>query len=242
MVVSSDYACPICHGFGFVHPFLRDTEGNVLADHSGKRRHDGSKVVPCRCREEQWRHERHGRLLKNCELPSGSDHMTFDNFKRNAGTESALKMAVAIADGSVSKDWLTFTGNSDRGKTHLAVAIARRRLERGCVAKYIYVPLLLDELRQGYQQKEGENSYESRFKLFLEVPLLIMDDLGVESGTDWVQEKLTTLIDYRLMHELQTVVTTNCNIDDLNSRIASRLQRGGKIICIMAQPFHGMMP
>ena len=41
------------------------------------------------------------------------------------------------------------------------------------------------------------------------MPLLVLDDLGVEKSSDWVQEKLDTIVDYRYFRGLPLVVTTN---------------------------------
>jgi DNA replication protein DnaC len=94
------------------------------------------------------------------------------------------------------------------------------------------VPILLEELRRGYQ---GENhDYDRRFDMFLNVPLLVLDDLGTENPTPWVQEKLDTIIDYRLMHGLATIITSNLALDQMPERIGSRLLRTGKVVTINA--------
>ena len=88
----------------------------------------------------------------------------------------------------------------------------------------------MGELRSGFNDKE--NDYDRRFEMFLNVPLLVLDDLGTENPTPFVQEKLDTIIDYRLMHDLSLVVTTNLSLSQLPERIASRLRRGGEIVTI----------
>ena len=76
----------------------------------------------------------------------------------------------------------------------------------------------------------------------LNVPLLVLDDLGVEYRTDWVQEKLDTIIDYRLMQGLPLVVTTNKPLDELPFRIASRLKRASnsKVMVIDSSEFRSV--
>jgi len=78
----------------------------------------------------------------------------------------------------------------------------------------------------------------SRFKLFLDVPLLALDDLGTENDTPWAQEHLDELIDYSLMHKLSTIVTSNLLFKELPFRIASRLKREGEIIPILGEAFN----
>lgn len=220
------YACPICRDAQFVHPLGED----------GKP--DFSRVVPCQCAREKLAMEYTRRLLSDCELPSGTVHMTFENFKVTPQLQEAYDIAVQVAEETGKATWFTLMAGADRGKTHLAVAICRRWLCRGKPARYAYVPLLLEELRRGFRE-EGAGSYESRFDLFLNVPLLVLDDLGAEHRTPWVQEKLDTIIDYRLMHGLSLVVTTNTPMDELPFRIASRLQRspGSRVVVIDAPEF-----
>jgi DNA replication protein DnaC len=64
----------------------------------------------------------------------------------------------------------------------------------------------------------------------------LLDDYGTESKTAWVQEKLDTIVDYRLMHNLSLLVTSNSTLDEMPPRIRSRIMRHpkGDIICIDA--------
>ena len=220
------YECDICHDSHFVHP-LRE---------GGKP--DYSRVVPCVCSEAQLWRDKMQAMLRLCELPPGTGHMTFENFVRRPGTEEAYGAALDVAGGEphLVPDWLTLLGDSNRGKTHLLISTCRRWLSTGKPAHYSYVPLLLDELRRGFNAK-GDQSYESRFDFFLNVPLLALDDLGTEQTTDWVREKLDTIIDYRIMHGLALVVNCNVPLKDLNFRIRSRLERGGRIVFIKAPEY-----
>ncbi|MBU1621858.1 MAG: ATP-binding protein [Gammaproteobacteria bacterium] len=178
---------------------------------------------------------------KYCHLPADSSHMTFEAFKVTAGataTAKSLAMQLAEESGQEPIKWLTLVSEVDRGKTHLAIAICRRWLDRGKLSRYGYVPLLLDELR-GSLDKEGEGGYRRQFEMLCQVPLLVMDDLGVEKVTEWGLERLNTLVDYRYINGLPLVVTTNRPLDELPIRIASRLQRfvPGKVVVIDAPEY-----
>lgn len=218
---SEDDQCPICRGAHFVHPTQENGRPNY------------SRVVPCKCVKKQLEKEKMLRLLRLCELPVKTEHMTFDNFEVGPGLEEAYQMAREFADGSADFNWLTFISDTNRGKTHLGIAIVRHWLSQQKPARYAYVPLLFEELKRGFRA-EGDRSYEARFDFFLNVPLLMLDDIGTEKQTAWVQEKLDTIVDYRLMNNLPLVVTTNSTLDEIHFRIASRLQRNGRIVIIDA--------
>lgn len=220
------FECPICRDFRFVYP--RRQDGTV----------DYTRTVPCRCIAAGLEKKRADNLLRYCELPPGTAHMTFEKFKRSKLLQEAYDAAVDLADPDGKTTWLTLLSGTSRGKTHLGIAAVRRWLQRGIPAKYTYVPLLMEELRRGFRG-EGSESYESRFDRFLNVPLLMLDDLGVENPTSWVQEKLDIIIDYRLVHNLALIVTSNLPYDEVPFRLASRFERpeGSRVINIDAPEY-----
>ncbi len=196
-------------------------------------------AVPCECIREEVERRRKAALLELCQFPKESEHMTFENFKVHPGTEEAYQAAVDMAEGTFPELFLTFSGDSDRGKTHLLIAICRRWIQRDNPACYIYVPRLLDDLKTGFGEK-GDESYLSRFNFFCTVPLLGLDDLGVENKTPWVRERMDMLFDQRLMAGLRTVVSTNTPFDLMSFRIASRLQRRGYAVVINSREYSAL--
>lgn len=218
------YKCSICHDDHFVHPLRVDLSV------------DYSCIVDCVCVKEEMAAKRRQALIQWCELPKKTEKFTFATFKVSPKLKEAHDAAVEMADGKAKYTFLTFKGPSDRGKSHLLIGICRHWLAQGRLARYAFVPLLLDELRAGFRQG-GDGTYEERWQKFLNIPLLALDDLGTENSTPWVQERLDTLIDYRLVNGLFTVITTNLLLEELPPRIASRLDRDGRIINITAPAY-----
>lgn len=70
------------------------------------------------------------------------------------------------------------------GKTHLAAAIAHEALARDGPVLFVIAPDLLDHLRATFGP-DSTVSYDDRFALVRDAPLLILDDLGTESVTPW---------------------------------------------------------
>ncbi len=214
--------CDICKGGGWV--YLNVPVGHEMF----------GKVVRCSCRNERDRQEKAAGVLKYCQLPAGTEDYTFEKYNRKLGSKEAYEAAIAVAEGELL--WLVLNGGRDRGKTHLAIAICRYWLAIGKAARYVHVPLLLDELREGFGDEE--RSFEQRFNHFKNVPLLVMDDLGVQVPKPWANERLQTLIDYRYINQLPLVVTVNRALDELpgddEGRIESRFKRieSGKIVLI----------
>jgi len=85
-------------------------------------------------------------------------------------------------------------------------------------------------------------SLDRRFEEIRSAPLLILDALGEQSPTPWANEKLFQLIDYRHLNKLPTVMTTAKYLDELDSRILSRIQdsRLCNICAITAPGYRGV--
>ena len=59
------------------------------------------------------------------------------------------------------------------------------------------------------------------------VEVLILDDIGVEKISDWVNEMLFNILDHRMKFKKITIFTSNAKIEDLqhDDRIKSRLHK-----------------
>lgn len=198
-----------------------------------------NETIPCVCSKKENEAKRKEAMIKRCGLPTFADTMTFEKFKIISELRNAYNEAKRIADNPGEVAWLALIGENGNGKTHLGIAVCKAWLKAGIAARYVLVSLLLDELRDGFRyesQGDYELSYTSRFDYYCNVPLLLLDDYGLESNTPWVQEKLDTIVDYRLMHNLSLLVTSNLTLDDMPPRIRSRIMRHpkGKIIAITA--------
>ncbi len=192
---------------------------------------DFGKAFPCVCQQEAMAQRHKHRLLKVSNLDNYS-HFRFDNFETDApgysdehlaGLRVSLKMASDYArnpDG-----WLLIRGGYGCGKTHLAAAVGNYQLQRGNEVIFVTVPDLLDHLRATFNPA-SDVSYDELFNKVRNVPLLILDDLGTESGSPWAIEKLFQLLDHRYIKRLHTVITTNHDLLEIDGRVRSRLQDG----------------
>ncbi|MGQ9546660.1 MAG: ATP-binding protein [Dehalococcoidia bacterium] len=155
--------------------------------------------------------------------------MTFENFDhrrldlpvdQRQNLRQAFNLAVDFARSP--EGWLIFQGVNGCGKTHLAAAIANYRLSQGEPVFFVVVPDLLDHLRSTFSP-DSKISYDEFFEKIKETPLLILDDFGEQSATTWAQEKLYQLINYRYNARLPMVVTTCLSLDEIETRISSRM-------------------
>jgi DNA replication protein DnaC len=173
---------------------------------------------------------------------------TFGTFEERAGEGlppeelKTLQKVIKVTHTYAEKPrgWLVLMGGYGSGKTHLAAAIANYRAQLGDPPLFVMVPDLLDHLRATFSP--GSNvAFDRRFDEIRTAPLLVLDDLGTQSMTPWVREKLYQLFNHRYNAELPTVITTSDSLDEMDPRIRSRLldARLCSIYAITAPGFHG---
>ena len=151
---------------------------------------------------------------------------TFDARGMNANEKGMDSLQIALREArqfaETPENWLVFLGVHGCGKTHLAAAITNHQLRSGRPVFFAVVPDLLDHLRSSFSP-ESKVTYDQVFEAVKTNPLLILDDLGTESGTPWAQEKLYQILNYRYNSRLATVVTVAGFMERIEGRLSSRL-------------------
>jgi len=205
----------VCRGAGFLRL-------DVAPGHP-----DFGKLVPCRCRSQHQSQERRSRLERLSNLgpllrftfeglnPDGRDA---DPLARS-GFRKAYDGCREYARSP--QGWLVLLGPSGSGKTHLAAAIANERIAAGEQLLFVVVPDLLDHLRASFSP-DSDMSYDELFENVKGASLLILDDLGTQSGTPWAQEKLYQLFNHRYSAQLPTIITSSVDPEILDERMRSR--------------------
>ena len=209
--------CPICKGRGWVGR-------RVPVGHP-----EFGEVFPCRCQQADGEKNRKSALREYSNLGS----LARISFEETAPTgvftdpESQRRFTKALARAEDyaenAEGWLALTGPSGCGKTHLAAAIANSLIERGQTVLFVFVPDLLDHLRGAYSP-DSPISYDDLFQQVKDAPVLVMDDLGAQSGTPWAREKLLQIFNHRFNERMPTVVTIRGPLERLEEGIRSRLQ------------------
>ncbi|MFR2950513.1 MAG: hypothetical protein ACLTKG_03630 [Collinsella intestinalis] len=111
------------------------------------------------------------------------------------------------------------SGRRARARPAAACAV-RMWCDRGGGARLVTAKRLLDDVRDGYHGDGDRGALERAAR----VPLLALDDLGLERRTDWGVEEISALIDGRTAAGLPTVITSNYSLGEL----ATALGRGGR--------------
>lgn len=160
---------------------------------------------------------------------------TFRGYQVRADNREAFTALQAFAgdpDG-----WIVLIGEKGTGKTHLMAAAANVLMEREVWPLYVVVPDWLAYLREGLEADRLSEGAEQRMKDAMEAPVLFLDDLNAERRTDWTDEQMFRLVNYRYIHRLPTVISGNFTLEELEKRIASRMRDASlSQIIVMAGP------
>ncbi|MDD2568807.1 MAG: ATP-binding protein [Clostridia bacterium] len=217
-IIDAEYDCPLCHDTG------------ILLN-------DKNEAMPCKCRisrrlkEKQQKANLAPALLKmkltNFDNSYYSVKRKYENgvnyFKlANDAHEAAVLFAMACNSQYLPNKGLAFFGDVGSGKTHLAAGIANELVQKNVDVLFLVVPDFLDSLKATYNQN-GEFSEDQLMDRAKKTNVLILDDLGNHTYTEWTQSKLFSLINYRLNEELPTVFTTNFSIEDLREAVGIRI-------------------
>ncbi len=117
-------------------------------------------------------------------------------------------------------------GKVGSGKTHLACSIANELIKGGVDVLFVVVPDYLEEIKYSWEQGSDFNEKEILDRA-REVKVLVMDDLGAHSYSEWTKSKIYTVLNHRINNILSTVITSNLEYLEvgnyLDFRISSRI-------------------
>ena len=104
---------------------------------------------------------------------------------------------------------LLLWGKVGTGKSYFAGCIANALMEREIAVCMTNFALILNDLAASFKDR---NEYISRLCSF---PLLILDDFGMERGTEYGLEQVYNVIDSRYRSNKPLIVTTNLTLEEL---------------------------
>jgi DNA replication protein DnaC len=144
-----------------------------------------------------------------------------------AGINPTLDAAVAAIREVLERGWgwVYLWGPPGTGKTlALQVAVAESAVS-GRAAAWAELPDVLGTLRSAF----ADNSHEARVNDWRTVPVLALDEMGRDSGTDWTAEVTHRVLGYRYTQALQerrgvTLFAANYSPEHLGDALESRVR------------------
>lgn len=165
-------------------------------------------VTRCEC----WHDGRAQRLVAEARIPKRYQHCSFDNFD-TYGNETLVRAVAAarkLAEAFPAVErGLFLLGPPGVGKTHLSVALLRHVVLRARAHALFYdTRELLRVIRQTYDPVVQATESDV-LRPVLEADLLVLDDLGAEKTSAWVDETLNLIVNHRYSERRFTLFTSN---------------------------------
>lgn len=123
-----------------------------------------------------------------------------------------------------TKHGIVFSGSVGTGKTYEAVTLAKHLyVKQGLIGVFTTGTDMAMKLKSAV----GDGNYEETVRSYRERDLLFIDDLGVESATEFMKESLYNILNHRYNEMLPVLFTTNLNAKEFaevyGQRLLSRL-------------------
>lgn len=198
-------------------------------------------------REEQERQqEKIERRLNQSGIPIRFREKSLDNFiaddqARLAALTVARDFVENFEENYKTGRTLIFSGKAGTGKSHLAIAIAQAVMPR-YTALYVNA---LDAIRmiKDTWRKDSEKSELEVLEILAKVSILIIDEVGVQYGTENEQMLMFDIINRRYRDSKPMILLTNLGTDGfkefLTERSYDRLRENGKWVSFDWESYRG---
>lgn len=113
---------------------------------------------------------------------------------------------------------LYINGECGVGKTYMLKILNNelvKSFQHVCMIKAVDLALILRKETFGMEYKRVLDE-------FREIETLIIDDYGTQKNTEWVAETMYSIFDYRYENNKTTFITSNKEVDEHDTRLASR--------------------
>lgn len=205
------------------------------------RKHFRDQCPECAKAEQSLaRAARAAERIRQAGIPKRYAGKGFDAFQpHTAAQRHALEAAQEFASSFQAEvlpvgRCLVFAGPPGTGKTHLAMAIMQALLIGDWSVRYTTALGAIRELRGSWGRGEGPSEAEV-IRRFAALDLLVIDEIGVQYGSEAERIALFEVINARYLDMRPTIVVGNCTREEfataLDPRVLDRLaENGGKFV------------
>lgn len=222
----------------------------VISDKCQFKKCDGSGMItyknnidatvtakPCECRQVYIYKSR----LKFANIPEEFNDFTVNSFDTNIynSVENKLiakdtkKAAINFIEGydefeNMGKGLYFHSSTKGSGKTRVAASIGNAIIKlKGIQVKFITTIGLLDQIKKTFDTTVDNLSHTELIDSIRNIKVLILDDIGAERPSAWVNEVFFGILNTRMEKKLITIFTSNVEIEHLNldEKIKNRIER-----------------
>ncbi|HFH9277747.1 TPA: ATP-binding protein [Streptococcus agalactiae] len=164
-------------------------------------------------------------LKRDCFSSPNQHQYTFERFLNEKGQAYKVAYNYAKSFEQMKEDnvGLLFYGDVGSGKTYLACSIANELIEREQVkVKIMNLSQVINQIQESAFKLDSNEIINN----LSNIPLLILDDLGIERDTSYAREQVYNIINSRYLKGRPTIFTTNLSLEIIqNPNIDLEYQR-----------------
>lgn len=174
-------------------------------------------------------------LLGKAMIPARFAKCTFnsyltENTKQKAILKACQRYAEGFAQAKRDGTCLIMHGRPGTGKNHLATAICVSVMDQGHITLVITLADLLARIRDTWQSN-SETTESHILRRFINLNLLVIDEVGKTSGSQNEKDLLFRIIDGRYLEIRPTIILSNSTLQAIEKHIGpasyDRLREGG---------------
>ena len=149
---------------------------------------------------------------------------TFNNFYKTKENEFYFNFGQLYSRNfekyKANNNGLLIYGKPGTGKSFLSFCIANYLLDNGVKVIACSISTILEKIKE--YSSFGNNKMTVFNNELKKADLLIIDDLGSENSSEWINSKIYEIIDLRYRSEKPLIVTTNLEPDDLKKKLTNK--------------------
>jgi DNA replication protein DnaC len=193
---------------------------------------EGLRVEPCGCQGDLRKQQR----LASASIPKRYEHCSLATFREKStvlkNAKRRVQEFVDLWPNTPEGKGLLLMGGCGVGKTHLAVSVLLEIIHSGKPGRLVFSNFqdLIQEIQASFDADTATTKAEI-MRPILEADLLVLDELGSQKPTQFVQDILYYVINTRYNEERATIFTTNyydrspdAKDETLEQRIGTRLR------------------
>lgn len=176
--------------------------------------------VMCKKKKDQEEAQSYLKNIKYYQMSKDIINASFKDLYRDDTTRTPIlkymmKFMKDYSSGKKTKG-LYLTGSFGSGKTYLIAALLNELAKKKVKCVVIYYPEFLRDLKASFK-----TDYDEKFNHAKKADLLLIDDIGAESVTNYSRDEvLSPILQFRMEEHLPTFFTSNLTLDELENHLS----------------------